>query len=168
VESAKEAVKETAKTAAREVGDSLVTLKIKLALFADERVSSRDVHVATRDGVVTLRGKVGSETARQASEEIALKIDGAKRVHNQLMVVPEAARKIVDRKDDQIASDVEKRLKDDPRLKQADIDVRADNGIVTLTGQTPSLETSVRASETAYRVPGVRAVRNELTLERKG
>jgi osmotically-inducible protein OsmY len=42
--------------------------------------------------------------------------------------------------------------------------VRAEKGIVTLTGKAPSLATSVRASETARRVSGVRAVRNELTL----
>ena len=75
---------------------------------------------------------------------------------------------MVDRKDDQIVRDVEKRIKGDPRLEQADIEIRSDNGIVTLTGKAPSLPTSVRASEVASQVPGVRAVRNELSLEQKG
>src|SRR5574341_845605 len=124
---ATEAAKETGKTAALELSDSWITLKTKLALLADERVSSREVSVTTRRGVITLRGKVGSEEARQAAEEVALKINGAQKVHNQLVVVPQAARGAVDRNDDQIVRDIEKRIKGDPRLRQADIDIRADN-----------------------------------------
>ncbi len=167
-DSATEAIKETAKTATLELNDSWITLKTKLALLADERVGSREVSVTTRQGVITLSGKVGTELARQAAEEVALKIKGAQRVLNQLAVVPQAARGVVDRKDEQIVRDVEKRIKGDPGLKQADIEIRSDNGIVTLTGKAPSLPTSVRASEVAYQVTGVRAVRNELTLEREG
>jgi len=167
-ESVKKAVKDTSDTASIEMSDSWITLKTKLALLADERVSSLDVSVKTQKGVITLRGKVENEGARHAAEEIALNIKGQKKVVNQLTVVPKAARKVVDRQDDQIVKDVEKGIKNDARLKKANIDVRADKGIVTLTGKAPSLETSVRASEVARRVPGVRAVRNEVKLERKG
>jgi len=75
---------------------------------------------------------------------------------------------VVDRQDDHIVKDVEKGIKNDARLKKATIEGRADKGGVTLTGKAWSLETSVRASEVARRVPGVRAVRNEVNLERKG
>ncbi|MBF8261797.1 MAG: conserved exported protein of unknown function [candidate division NC10 bacterium] len=167
-ESVKKAVKDTSDTASIEMSDSWLTLKTKLALLADERVSSLDVSVKTQKGVITLRGKVENEGARHAAEEIALNIKGQKKVVNQLTVVPKAARKVVDRQDDQIVKDVEKGIKNDARLKKATIDVRADKGIVTLTGKAPSLETSVRASEVARRVPGVRAVRNEVKLEPKG
>lgn len=166
-ESVKKAVKDTADTASIEMSDSWITLKTKLALLADERVSSLDVSVKTQKGVITLRGKVDNEAARQAAEEIALNIKGQKKVANHLTVVSKAARKVVDRQDDQIVKDVEKGINNDARLKKATIDVRADKGIVTLTGKSPSLETSVRASEVARRVHGVRAVRNEMTLERK-
>ena len=83
---------------------------------------------------------------------------------NQLTVVSAAQRKRVDRQDDQIVTDVKKAITKDASLKKADIDVRAEKGIVTLTEKAPSLATSVRASETARRVSGVRAVRNELAL----
>lgn len=162
--SAEGTVKDAGKTATREVTDSWLTLKTKLALLGDERVSSADVHVTTQKGVITLRGKVASAAEQQAAEEIALNIEGQKKVVNQLTVVPNAQRKMVDRQDDQIVKDVKRGIKNDARLKKADIDVRAEKGIVTLTGKAPSLETSVRASEVARRVPGVRAVRNELTL----
>jgi len=157
-------VKNASATATREVTDSWLTLQTKLALFADERVRSGDVHVTTQGSVITLRGKVDSVAEQQAAEEIARTIEGARDVSNQLTVVPQAERKAVDRQDDQIVKDVKREIKKDARLKKARIHVRADDGIVTLTGKTPSLETSVNASETARRVSGVRAVRNELAL----
>jgi hyperosmotically inducible protein len=161
--SAERTVKNAGQTATREVTDSWLTLQTKLALLADERVSSADVHVTTQRGVITLHGKVASAAEQQAAEEIALKIEGQKQVVNQLTVVS-ARRRMVDRQDHQIVKDVKRAIKREASLKKADIDVRAEKGIVTLTGKAPSLETSVRASETARRVSGVRAVRNELTL----
>lgn len=164
---AAEKAKATAHTASKELSDSWITLKTKLSLFADERVSSRDVHVDTHRGVIVLTGKVGTEEARQAADENAVKIEGAKKVENHLVVVPKAARKTVERKDEQVVQDVEGRIKKDPGLKKAEIEVHADNGIVTLTGKAPSLRTSVRASEVAYGVSGVHAVHNDLAVEKR-
>ncbi len=162
---AKEMMKETANTTAGEASDSWITLKTKMALLADDKVSSTDVHVTTKQGVITLRGKVDSEEAKQAAEADAQKIDGVQKVVNHLVVVPKAAQKAVQRKDEQIVKDVENRLKTDPTLKQDSIDVHADNGIVTLSGDVPSAQSSLRASEVTRRVSGVRAVHNELTVE---
>ena len=164
VASAERTVKNAGATATREVTDSWLTLQTKLALLADERVSSTDVHVTTHRGVITLRGKVDSEAEQQAAGEIAGTIEDAQEVNNQLTVVPQAEREAVDRQDEQIVKDVKRGIKNDAGLKKARIHVRADDGIVTLTGKSPSLEASVRASETARRVSGVRAVRNELAL----
>jgi hyperosmotically inducible protein len=164
VASAERTVKDAGKTATREVTDSWLTLQTKLALLADERVSSADVHVTTQRGVITLHGKVDSAAEQKAAEEIALNIEGQKQVVNQLTVVSTARRKMVDRQDHQIVKDVKQAIRKDASLKKADIDVRAEKGIVTLTGKAPSLETSVRASAVARWVPGVRAVRNELAL----
>jgi len=163
VAAAEGTVKDAGKTATREVTDSWLTLKTKLALLGDERVSSTNVSVKTVKGVITLRGKVASAAEQKAAEDIALNIEGQKKVVNQLTVVPTAQRKMVDRQDAQIVTDVKKAIAKDASLKKADIDVRAEKGIVTLTGKAPSLETSVRASTVARWVPGVRAVRNELT-----
>ncbi len=164
-EAATEAVKEAVHITTTEISDSWITMKTKIDLLADERVSSPDVSVKTVKGMITLHGKVASEQARQAAAEIGRKVEGATSVTNRLVVVATATRKAVDRQDDQIVTDVEKELKADSSLKKADIDVRADKGIVALTGKAPSLATSVRASEVAYRVSGVRSVKNELLVK---
>lgn len=146
------------------VTDSWVTSKTKIALFADDRVKGSEVKVETKDGVVHLRGKVDSAEAKAAADSIAKGIDGVKSVKNDLQVVSPGARKAVDAKDADIAKAVETRVKRESDLKK--VDVRADSGVVTLTGEVPTITASAKASEMARGVNGVRSVKNELTFTR--
>jgi len=146
------------------VTDSWVTSKTKIALFADDRVKGSEVKVETKDGVVHLRGKVDSAEAKAAADSIAKGIDGVKSVKNDLQVVSPGARKAVDAKDADIAKAVESRVKRESDLKK--VDVRADSGVVTLTGEVPTITASAKASEMARGVNGVRSVKNELTFTR--
>jgi len=147
------------------VSDAWVTSKTKIALFADERVKGRQISVETKGGVVMLRGKVDSEEAKAAAAEVAKGGEHVKGVRNELQVVPAADRPRVATDDKAITSMVEQRLKADRQLKGAKITARVDSGIVTLTGEVRSLALSSRASEVLSDVPGVRAVRNDLSYE---
>ena len=50
----------------------------------------------------------------------------------------------------------------DAQLKK--VDVRTDAGVVTLTGEVPTMTASAKASEMARGVPGVKSVKNELAF----
>jgi hyperosmotically inducible periplasmic protein len=154
---------EGAKTA---VSDSWITSKTKIALFADERVKGRGVSVDTQKGVVHLRGKVDSDEAKSAAADVAKNVEGVQSVKNDLQVVAPTARKAVDANDKEIAKAVGALLTQDMQLKK--VDVRADGGIVTLTGEVPSITASAKASEMARNVPGVKSVKNELTVRQAG
>ena len=156
--------KEVAKDTKTVVTDSWLTSKTKIALFADDRVKGSEVKVETKDGVVYLRGKVDSAEAKAAADSVAKGIDGVKSVKNDLQVVAPGARKAVDAKDADIAKAVETRVKRESDLKK--VDVRADSGVVTLTGEVPTITASAKASEMARGVNGVRSVKNELTFTR--
>ena len=156
-------VKSTAKEAKGDATDAWVTAKAKIALYSDDRAKGRQVSVETRDGVVMLRGKVDSEQAKTAAAETVKGVEHVKGVRNELQVVDPAERKQVDTDDKAITAMVEQRLKQDPQLKSSKINARVDSGIVTITGEVKSLMISSRASEVLSDVPGVRAVRNDLT-----
>jgi hyperosmotically inducible periplasmic protein len=49
-------------------------------------------------------------------------------------------------------------------MEEATADVRTDGGVVTLTGEVPSITAAAKASEMARNVPGVKSVKNELTV----
>ena len=148
------------------MSDSWLTSKAKIALFSDDRVKGRQVHVETKDGVLYLRGEVDSSESKAAATDIAKGMEGVKDVKNELQVVAPAARAAVTADDKQIYKSVEQRFKQDPQLKNAKIDAKVDAGVVILTGEVKSIDTSARASEIARSVPGVRYVKNDLTFAR--
>jgi len=155
--------KSTTESVKTNVSDSWITSKAKIALFADSRVPGTSVNVETQKGTVFLRGKVDSDAAKQAAEEVAKGIDGVKSVKNELQVVPASTAKAVEAKDEDLTKQVKTRLQNDARLKK--VDVRVDNGVVTLQGKVASIADSARASQLARSVPGVRAVKNDMTFD---
>ncbi|MEX2223461.1 MAG: BON domain-containing protein [Candidatus Rokuibacteriota bacterium] len=167
MEETKDKAKTMTQDAKTSVSDSWITSKTKIALFADERVKGTQVSVDTmKGGVVHLRGKVDSTEAKTAATEIAKGIEGVQSVKNDLQVVAPGSRKMVDAKDEDIEKAVETRLKKDAQLKS--VDVRIDSGVVTLTGEVPSIVVSAKASEMARNVAGVKSVKNELTVRQAG
>src|SRR5712664_2059244 len=163
MEQAKDTAKSTTQEAKTAVSDSWITSKTKIALFSDERVKGTQVSVDTmKGGVVHLRGKVDSAEAKAAAGEVAKGIEGVQSVKNDLQVVAPGTRKMVDAKDGDIDKAVKARLSKDMQVKS--VDVRTDASVVTLTGEVPSIVASAKASEMARMVPGVKSVKNELTV----
>jgi osmotically-inducible protein OsmY len=149
------------------ITDSYLTSKAKIALFADARVKGRQIVVETTNGQVMLRGKVDSDAARQAAEGIAKGLDGVKSVKNDLEVVAPSAREAVEDKDETLTAHVKEDMAKDSVLKNADIAVQTNAGVVSLTGEVSNIMTSANASWIAWQVPGVQSVKNDLTLKEK-
>jgi osmotically-inducible protein OsmY len=143
------------------VTDSWITSKIKIALFADPRVEGHEVHVVTKSGVVTLRGKVDSAEARTVAGDITKSSEHVKGVRNELQVVGHANRSEVAANDKDIARNVQTRFNRDARLKAVNVGVN--DGVVSLSGEVKSIDASAKASEMARGVAGVRSVKNDLT-----
>jgi hyperosmotically inducible protein len=150
-----------------QIEDSWLTAKTKIALFADPRVKGRQVNVETKEGLVMIRGKVDSDEAKNAAEEIAKGIDGVKSVKNELQVVAPSIREAVEDMDDAITALVKEHIAKETSLKNADIAVKTNAGVVSLTGEVPDILTSAQASWTAWKVPGVKSVKNDLTVKEK-
>lgn len=149
------------------IADSWLTAKSKIALFADARVKGRQIDVETTNGQVMLRGKVDSEAAKQAAEDIAKGLDGVKSVKNDLEIVAPSTREAVEEKDEAITARVQTQIAKDSDLKHAGIGVQTNAGIVSLTGEVSDIMTSANASWTAWQVPGVKSVKNDITVKEK-
>jgi hyperosmotically inducible periplasmic protein len=64
-----------------------LTTKVKTALASDIGMKSvTNIDVDSADGVVTLKGKVDSADTKKKAEAVAKKVDGVKRVKNELRV----------------------------------------------------------------------------------
>lgn len=149
------------------MNDSWITAKTKIALFADSRVKGSEIKIETTQGLVMIRGKVDSDAVKQTAEGIAKGIDGVKSVKNELQVVAPSKREAMDDKDDAITARVNEQIAKDSHLKKAGIHAQTNGGVVSLTGEVQDLMTSAQASWTAWQVPGVKSVKNDLTVKEK-
>lgn len=60
--------------------------RVRIKLAGDPDVKGNQLTVAVKDGVVTLRGKVESERAKNKASKLARKVKGVKNVVNELTI----------------------------------------------------------------------------------
>lgn len=149
------------------INDTWITAKTKIALAADGRVKGRQIDVETTNGQVMLRGKVDSDSAKQAAGDITKMLGGIKTVKNDLEVVTPATREAIDDKDETITTRVKEHMAMDSNLKTAGIAVQTNAGVVSLTGEVKDIMTSANASWTTRQIAGVKSVKNDLTVKEK-
>lgn len=75
------------------VSDSAIKDGIQAKLFQDATLKTRDIHVESQNGVVTLTGNVASDMEKLAVEGLARGTTGVAQVNNQLTVAGEVAAK---------------------------------------------------------------------------
>jgi osmotically-inducible protein OsmY len=157
---------------APEVGGSTwTTTKIQAQYFADADVKGRDIDVTTRNGVVTLSGRVDTEAQRQKAVQIARQTEGVTDVQDRLQVTPEAGGAATPAAggerltDAQVTARVQSRFYQDDDLRRSSIDVRSESGVVTLGGTVPSESRKRQAASLARGVDGVTEVRDELRVD---
>jgi hyperosmotically inducible periplasmic protein len=68
------------------VDNAAITARVKSALLADKVAPGMAINVDTVNGVVTLKGEVDSATQKARAAQVAKKVDGVRKVVNQLVV----------------------------------------------------------------------------------
>jgi osmotically-inducible protein OsmY len=76
----------TTESPAEYVDDSVITLKVKTAIFAEESLKSSEVNVETFKGVVQLSGFVNSQADIQRAVAVASEVGGVKSVKNDMQL----------------------------------------------------------------------------------
>lgn len=66
--------------------DSVITMKVKTAIFADDSLKSSEVNVETFKGVVQLSGFVNSQADIQRAVAVAAEVGGVKSVRNDMQL----------------------------------------------------------------------------------
>lgn len=154
------------------INDATLTTEVKTRLMTNDTTRGININVDSKGGMVTLRGTVPNEAARQKAAEIALSVEGADSVTNALIVgdsstnpqtltaktkkAGEQAGEAIS--DGWITTQVKTKLLADDAIKGLDIEVSTDNGQVVLAGLVPSESVREKAILEAHRVRGVHSV----------
>ena len=127
-------------------------------LYWDPKVDSAAIAVSVDDGIVTLRGTVGSFREKQEAKHDAERIYGVKDVKNELEV------RILNedrRSDAELRGAVLQAMMLDS-LVPSTIDAKVDNGVVTLTGKANWRYQRDEAESVAGNLLGVMGVEDEI------
>lgn len=135
-----------------------LNLTIKLALMADPLLFPFDIEVEMDNRKAVLSGNVPTEEEKSRAADIVKKIDGVDAVVNKLIPSPALRAALVKKQDETIAHLVRDRLARSETLKAVGFDVKAENGVVLLSGKTRFQVIALEAAEAARHIPGVRAV----------
>lgn len=68
------------------VDDSVITTKVKAAIFNEPTLKSAEINVETFKGAVQLSGFVSSQTAINKAAELARGVNGVKSVKNDMRI----------------------------------------------------------------------------------
>lgn len=126
-------------------------------------------HVAFKldnDGTVTLLGQVREPTLKTQIEEDTMKVAGIKRVRNQIEVLPPLPS------DDEIRTAVYNAIYSQSGLARyrlmavSPVHIIVKNGFVTLEGIVANRLEHAQVKATAYDVPGVFSVKNNLHTDK--
>ena len=79
--------KEVAEEGEHMAGDAWITTKVKSQLLADSDVKGLDINVSTKDGIVTLAGRVPTTAMRDKAISLAKDVKGVKEVNTQALKV---------------------------------------------------------------------------------
>lgn len=131
--------------------DILSEVEDRLQAVTDFDLSQ--IKVSLIDGLVRLTGPVADVLGKREAQEIAEDVEGVLEVENKAVT------------DTEVESRVTAALLAHDRTALAQIDIRSENGIVTLTGSVADEETKAAAESIAAEQSGVREVNSRLTVE---
>jgi Predicted periplasmic or secreted lipoprotein len=107
-------------------------------------------------GIATLLGHVETQSTERLAKRLASQVRGVKEIRSEIQFLEKA----VD--DATLVNRVENALVASPWVDAQEIKTEARNGLITLTGLVDNQEAMEWAVETAYQVPGVKAVVSEI------
>jgi osmotically-inducible protein OsmY len=137
-----------------------LTNSVSDELHWDPKIDNDAIAVSAEDGVVTLRGTVGSLRQKREARNAAERVYGVVRVENHLQV------RLLDsdaRADADLRGDVLQALMLDG-LVPSTVDAGVEDGFVTLTGHAEWHYERAEAESVASNVRGVVDVVNDITL----
>jgi osmotically-inducible protein OsmY len=140
-----------------------ITHAVRTALSDDPRLPFPDeIAVETYDGLVTLRGTVGSFTQERAAVADARRQRGVYDVYDEIQV------RLLDedrRADAEIRGAALERLMEDPMLDADYLDVHVKDGWLTLSGDADRQFQSDKAFDHMLEVRGVTGVTNKIEVQ---
>lgn len=165
-QSAETSAPSAATTIGMVIDDSVITAKLKAAIVSDDTIKGMDIKIDTRKGEVLLSGFADSQAQIDRCTAVAMTIPGVTKVDNKLSLKA-STQTIGNKVDDSVlTASVKTAMLEDAIVKSTDVSVVTRKGEVQLSGFVDNEKQSIRATEIAKGVPGVKTVINNFKIKR--
>ncbi len=162
----------------RQLSDARQQGAIDTAFALNRHLDPFDIQVSVEDGVATLSGAVENTAEQELASELAGSIEGVREVDNKLQIDPDLAPPVVEEQarlvtdktlaqrfdDATLAATVKSKLLWNSNTEGLDIQVRAENGVVSLSGNAGTPAAKELAGDLVTNTDGVREVHNHLSI----
>ena len=139
--------------------DASIREDVVYELKYDPKITSSDIAIAVKDGVVTLSGYVSSYWEKDAAEKAAKRVYGVKAVANDIHVKLSMVRT-----DPEIARDIVREFESNVGIPADKIKVTVKNGWVTLEGKVDWQYQMALAESSVKKLKGVLGVINNIKV----
>jgi len=141
--------------------DKEISYAVEQEMQFNKTSSSYLIDVSTKNGIVTLTGKVNNMLEMDKAVQIARTVKGVRGVINQIEVLaPE-------RPDDELKEDINQAIIRDPATQISEISIEVINGMVTLNGMVESWQEKMLVSYVVKGVRGVKGITNNIIVDSK-
>jgi osmotically-inducible protein OsmY len=140
--------------------DEQLQHSVNQELFQDLRLNPFNIQVSSEYGNVILRGTVPLYLDKRLAEQDAKNVVGVMSVRNLLQVTAEP------RNNSELSRDIMTVIDSDSEVSGQDIKVKANNGVVTLSGNVNQLYEKYEAERVAGNVRGVFDVINNIVINK--
>jgi osmotically-inducible protein OsmY len=149
--------------------DAWLRDKVKVALLFHRSVSSSGTEVDVKDGTVTLKGTVSSQSQKELTTEYAKDVEGIKDVKNELVVSgtsKKTPRSVGEKIDDaSITAQVNMTLLNHRSTSVLNTRVKTKRGVVTVGGKAKNSAEIKLVTKLVADIHGVKSVKNRMTIE---
>jgi len=139
--------------------DDEVKIKVKNRILDSPDIDIKDIEINVDVGWVKLEGSVDAYWKTIYAEDIISKLNGVRGIENKLTVVP--SENYLDKN---IANKVSDALERNMYVNENKVNVKVEEGVVTLSGNLKSQRAIQEAFESAYHTIGVRDVDDQFLL----
>ncbi|VEC01239.1 Osmotically-inducible protein Y precursor [Cedecea lapagei] len=151
------------RTVGTQVDDGTLELRVNSALSKDEQIKKEArINVTAYQGKVLLAGQSPNPDLASRAKQIALGVDGATEVYNEIRIMPPVGLGVAS-SDTWITTKVRSQLLTSDQVKSSNVKVTTENGEVFLLGLVTEREGKA-AADIASRVSGVKHVTTAFTI----
>ncbi len=141
--------------------DPEITNTVSNQLFMNPTTPSYLIDVSTSEGIVLLEGSIDNILAKERATQIASAVKGVKGVVNKIEVDAPY------RPDQSLKKDIEDELFNDPATDSYELNVKVNDGKVTLSGTVQSWQEKQLAAYVTKGVRGVKELNNNIDVNYK-